>query len=217
MIFLRAITSKTKKNNSHQPILHNVSCEIPSKRITTFIGKSGAGKTTLLRCIAGLEDITSGEIYADEIEISSLTLKERANIIGFVFQDFNLFPHMTAFENCMQPLVLTTKIEQKKAKNRVETLFEKFDILACKDSYPHALSGGQKQRVALARALCLEPNILLLDEPTSALDMENSMILIHLLKQLCAEGMTIIIVSQDAAFIERIKDVIFVVSEGSIQ
>jgi polar amino acid transport system ATP-binding protein len=216
MIIIDNIVSKDLKNGSRVPILNGISCTIPLQKITTLIGKSGEGKTTLLRSIAGLQKIASGSIIIDSVNIADLSLQQRSHLLGFVFQDFNLFPHMTAFENCIQPLMLDGATTEKEASNKVLQLFEKFGIAECKSSYPRQLSGGQKQRVALARALCLDPKIVLLDEPTSALDLDNSMILVALLKKLCAEGITIIIVSQDSAFVELIEDVVYSLVDGKL-
>lgn len=216
MISIKNLTSKDKKNNSLDPILANVSCEIPERKITTFVGKSGAGKTTLLRCIGGLQPIASGLIMINGIDVVTLSAQERAQRVGFVFQDFNLFPHMTAFENCMQPFMLTGAVTYENAVKKVTQLFEKFDIVACERAYPRQLSGGQKQRIAIVRALCLEPQVLLLDEPTSALDLDNTMILVKLLKQLCADGITVVLVSQDSAFVELVKDVVYTVADGKV-
>jgi len=216
MISVMNITSKDTKNNSLQPIIENISCEIPAQRITTLVGKSGAGKTTLLRLIAGLQDLSVGKIVIDGVDGATLSDQQRAHLVGFVFQDFNLFPHMTAFENCIQPLMLANTVTYKEAVEKITFLFEKFDISTCKNSYPGYLSGGQKQRVALARALCLEPRYLLLDEPSSALDMENCMILVKILKKLCEDGITILVVSQDSAFVQLIEDVIYRIVDGAI-
>jgi ABC-type polar amino acid transport system ATPase subunit len=216
MIIIKNLISKDLKNNSSEPILGDVSCKIPARKITTFVGKSGAGKTTLLRCIGGLQEIASGSIIINGVDVVTLSAQERARRVGFVFQDFNLFPHLTALENCVQPLMLTGAVTYENAAKKVTQLFEKFDIVPCQSAYPRQLSGGQKQRVAIVRALCLEPQVLLLDEPTSALDLNNTMILVKLLKQLCADGITVVLVSQDSAFVELIKDVVYEVVDGRV-
>lgn len=216
MICVENIITKDTKNGTALPIISMSSCVIPTKRITTFVGKSGAGKTTLLRCIAGLQKIVSGSISIDGVNLADLSNKERAQKIGFVFQDFNLFSHLTAFQNCVQPLIYSLHMTEKEAVRRVGDLFEQLDIVSIALSYPSQLSGGQKQRVAIARALCFNPKVLLLDEPTSALDLDNTMILVTMLKQLCSQGITIVVVSQDVAFIKLIEDVVFTVVDGKV-
>lgn len=202
---------KTKKTD-----LNNISCIIPIQRITSLIGKSGAGKTTLLRCIAGLQEITQGEILFQDKNLLNLDPCKRAELVGFVFQNFNLFPHLTVLQNCMQPLMIVQKKTALEAqKQALETLCQ-FGMETYQSSYPSQLSGGQQQRVAIARALTLGPKILLLDEPSSALDPENTQILIKLLEQLCAEGITIILASQDMGFARAIRDYVCLVADGQI-
>ncbi len=215
MIRLNQLTSRSINTSSSNPILNQISLTINSQSITTLIGKSGAGKTTLLRSIAGLEGIKQGEILINNKNILNLSVQERAQMIGFVFQDFNLFPHMTVLENCMQPLMVIKKLSKKNALQQALASLNHFDMTAYQTSYPTQLSGGQKQRVAIARALTLGPKILLLDEPSSALDPENTSILIKLLKSLCNEGITIVLASQDMAFIKNIQADVILVANGN--
>lgn len=216
MIKINQLTSTTINSQSGNPILNQVSLTIPPQRITSLIGKSGSGKTTLLRCIAGLERIGQGTLMIDDKNSLELSAQERAGIIGFVFQDFNLFPHLTVLENCMQPLIVVQGMTKQKAERQARETLNHFGMDAYAASYPSKLSGGQKQRVAIARALALGPKVLLLDEPSSALDPENTAILIKLLKQLCEEGITVILASQDMPFVKNIQDFVCLVVDGKI-
>ena len=149
----------------------------------------------------------------NNLEISA---QERAGLIGFVFQDFNLFPHMTVLENCIQPLMIVKKKNRQEAMQQAQTTLNHFGMDTYATSYPSELSGGQKQRVAIARALTLGPKILLLDEPSSALDPENTAILVKILKQLCTEGITIVLASQDMQFVRNVQDAVYLVADGNI-
>lgn len=216
MITIKKITSSVLNLVSRKPIVENISCKILPQRITSLIGKSGSGKTTLLRCIAQLQDISSGSIMLQEKNLLELSVPERAQVLGFVFQEFNLFGHLTVLENCMQPVMVTQGLTEQAAKKRALEVLDQFDMSAYQASYPSQLSGGQQQRVAIARALALGPKILLLDEPTSALDPENTQILIKLLKQLCSAGITIVLASQDMDFVRKIQDRVYLINDGKI-
>ncbi|HSC24926.1 MAG TPA: ATP-binding cassette domain-containing protein [Candidatus Babeliales bacterium] len=217
MINIYNLTSKTIKVGCGTPVLQNITCDFSASSITVIVGKSGVGKTTLLQCIAHLQEISDGEIIVDGKQIQNISEQERSRLIGFVFQNFNLFPHLTARENCIQPLMVTMKMSRKEAEERVFELFGLLDLREHQNAYPTSLSGGQKQRVAIARALCLGPKVLLLDEPTSALDQENSMILIQLLKKLCNQGITIIVASHDREFVQAVQDKTLTIVDGIIK
>lgn len=217
MIRIDNLTTKATKTSSCEPLLSNVSCVFPSSSITAIVGKSGVGKTTLLHCIAQLQEISVGSIYAYDRQIHGISAQERAQLIGFVFQSFNLFPHLTALENCMQPLMVVNGLSYADAYAKALELFATLDLAAYKNAYPATLSGGQKQRVAIARARMLGPQVLLLDEPTSALDQENSMTLAQLLKKLSGQGVTIVLTSHDKEFVSMVQDKTFEMVDGCIK
>jgi len=196
-------------------VLKSVSCSLLPGRITTFIGKSGAGKTTILKAIAGLNTISDGFIVVSGQQLKMLSSKKRSQEIGYVFQDFNLFPHMSVLQNCIDPLLvhgMTTDLAQKQAQN----ILQQLEMQEFVDAYPSQLSGGQKQRVAIARALCLQPKIFLLDEPTASLDPINTDILVDILKKLVSRGLTIGVSSQDMSFVRKIFDRVYYVQAGEI-
>jgi len=197
-------------------ILHDLSFDVQKGRITTFIGKSGAGKTSLLKCIANLNDDYEGKILLEGKNIKSMSAQERVKHLGFVSQHFDLFPHMTALQNCMQPLQIVLGFKEEGAEKKALEVLQSLDMVECKDVYPAKLSGGQKQRVAIARALCLEPEVLLFDEPTSALDPQATQSLQNLLKQLVAKGITIVVSSHDMLFVKGILDVVYFMEQGRV-
>lgn len=199
-----------------QVILNDVSFELPIGRITTFIGPSGAGKTSLLRCIAQLECNYTGLICDDDSDMRAISARERIVHIGFVAQQFNLFPHLSVLENCAQPLYVTGAMERMQAERRACDILNTLGISALCKKYPQQLSGGQQQRVAIARALCFNPTTLLFDEPTSALDPENTAVIAMLLLQLARQGVAIGVTSHDMSFVNHILDRVYFMREGSI-
>lgn len=198
-----------------QQVLNKLSLLIKPGHITSLIGASGAGKTTLLKAIAGLVPCNKGTITIDNRLITSLTHIQRAKKIGYVFQDFNLFAHMTAFQNCIDPL-LVRGASREQALPQAEKLLQQFGLFEHRAKYPHELSGGQKQRVAIARALALNPQLLLLDEPTASLDPANTDILVSILKKLAASGITIMLSSQDMYFVQKMFDCVHYLQQGTI-
>ena len=198
-----------------QIILNNISFEIPKGNVTVFIGKSGAGKTTILKCIANIIRNYEGKILVDGKNPRDCTNEENASRVGFVFQDFNLFPTMTVLQNCIDPLLIRG-MSKKQAEQKALKYLTQLGMQEYVDRYPSQLSGGQQQRVALARALVLEPKVLMFDEPTSALDPENTQGLVTIMKNLVAQGKTIIISSQDMLFVQAIAQRIFVIENGKI-
>lgn len=198
------------------PIFSDVSCVFPSGKISTIIGESGVGKTTLLKTIVGLIPLHHGSISIDQRDITTVNTQQRAELIGYVFQEFNLFRHLTALDNCIDPLRVHG-FSYEEAHARAVHELTALGMMQYADKYPSALSGGQKQRIAIARALCLNPKILLLDEPTASLDPKNTQRLVTILRNLTQQGLTVILSSQDMPFVQHIADTIYLVSNGTIQ
>lgn len=186
-------------------ILTNFSLSIPEKQILAIVGPSGGGKTTLLRMLAGLETIDSGEIYynGESLAIDEL---EKRNLLGFVFQDFQLFPHLSVLDNLTLSPIKTMSMEKEVAEKKARGLLEQLGLAGHADAFPFSLSGGQKQRVALARAMMINPEIIGYDEPTSALDPELRLEVEKLILQNKERGMTQIVVAHDLQFAENIAD-----------
>lgn len=201
MLELKNISKKFKD----KAILSNFNLKVEENKILAIVGPSGGGKTTLLRMLAGLESIDSGEIILNG-ENLPLNELEKRNLLGFVFQDFQLFPHMTVLENLVISPIQTMGINKDEAEAKAIKLLEQLGLENHSESYPHSLSGGQKQRVALARAMMIEPKIIGYDEPTSALDPELRLEVEKLILQNKKLGVTQIVVTHDLQFAENIAD-----------
>lgn len=201
MLELKNISKKFKD----KAILSNFNLKVEENKILAIVGPSGGGKTTLLRMLAGLESIDSGEIILNG-ENLPLNELEKRNLLGFVFQDFQLFPHMTVLENLVISPIQTMGIKKDEAEAKAIKLLEQLGLENHSESYPHSLSGGQKQRVALARAMMIEPKIIGYDEPTSALDPELRLEVEKLILQNKKLGVTQIVVTHDLQFAENIAD-----------
>jgi ABC-type polar amino acid transport system ATPase subunit len=197
-------------------ILDNISLSVSQGSLHCLIGHSGAGKTSLLKCIASLYQHYSGSIDYQGKSIKTMMPTERAHTVGFVFQHFNLFPHMTVLENCVHPMIHVLKMLSETAQAQALEVLKSVGMETYKDSHPQQLSGGQQQRVAIARALCLKPKILLFDEPTSALDPQSSSNLVGLLKAIKNQGITIVISSHDMAFVKAIHENIHFIKDGKL-
>ena len=201
MLELKNISKKFKDRQ----ILSDFNLTVEENKILAIVGPSGGGKTTLLRMLAGLESIDSGEIIfnGENLPLNEL---EKRNLLGFVFQDFQLFPHMTVLENLVISPIQTMGIKKDEAEAKAIKLLEQLGLENHCKSYPHSLSGGQKQRVALARAMMIEPKIIGYDEPTSALDPELRLEVEKLILQNKKLGITQIVVTHDLQFAENIAD-----------
>lgn len=195
------------KRFGDKQILSDFNLTIPEKKILVIVGPSGGGKTTLLRMLAGLETIDSGEILYNG---QSLALDElgKRNLLGFVFQDFQLFPHLSVLENLTLSPMKTMGVSKQAAEEKAYQLLERLGLGNHADAYPFSLSGGQKQRVALARAMMIDPEIIGYDEPTSALDPELRLEVEKLILQNRDLGITQIVVTHDMQFAENIADVL---------
>lgn len=205
---------KNKKQTS--TILKGISFELKKGHITTFMGQSGAGKTTLLKCIANLQLNYGGIITCDGQDLKTFNSAERASTIGFVLQQFHLFPHLTVLKNCTYALIANLGLMQHEAEYRAIEMLTVLKMQSFIQAFPSQLSGGQQQRVAIARALVMHPQVLLLDEPTSALDPESKKGLISLLLDLNARGLTIGLSSHDMPFIRSVMDHVYFMEQGGL-
>lgn len=204
-----------KKKFGQVDVLKGISFQIDDGEIGVVLGKSGAGKTTLIRCINGLESFDSGKIILEDVEIMSINdMKEIRGQIGMVFQNFNLFPHLTVLENIIESPVRVFGRNKDEVVKEALDLLEMVDLLDKKDHYPHQLSGGQQQRVAIARSCALKPKVLCFDEPTSALDKENIQKVEEIIRNCKRMGMTILIITHDTVFAQEIADKTLNISEG---
>jgi glutamine ABC transporter, ATP-binding protein GlnQ len=201
MLELKNISKRFKDRQ----ILSNFNLTVEENKILAIVGPSGGGKTTLLRMLAGLEKIDSGEIIynGESLPIDEL---EKRNLLGFVFQDFQLFPHLTVLENLVLSPIKTMNMSKDEAEQKALLLLEKLGLSKQINSYSNSLSGGQKQRVALARAMMINPKIIGYDEPTSALDPELRLEVEKLILQNKELGITQIVVTHDLQFAENIAD-----------
>ena len=199
-------------------VCNGISLDVQQGEMVCLIGASGAGKSTLLRCINLLDPIDDGEIFLDGDDISQPGLDPQAirGRIGMVFQSFNLFPHMTAFENAMLAPRRVHKLPRNTFRPQVESLFERFNLADRMHNYPDQLSGGQQQRVAIVRALAMRPEVMLFDEITSALDPQLVGEVLDVLLQLKSEGMTMILATHEMGFARQAADKVCFFKDGSI-
>ncbi len=207
-----------------QRVLKGIDLEIAQGEVVCVIGPSGSGKTTLLRCMALLEEPTAGVIRVDGQVISrprpDRTVRAAARQVraevGMVFQQFNLWPHMTALENVAEAPIQARGTAKRDAHDQARALLEKVGMAARQDAYPARLSGGQQQRVAIARALAMSPRVLLFDEPTSALDPELRHEVLQVMRALAAEGMTMMVVTHEMGFARRVGSRVVFMDEGEL-
>ena len=192
--------------------------EVKEGEVVCLIGPSGSGKSTFLRCLNKLEEPTAGVIIVDDYDLMAKTSdinKIRENI-GMVFQQFNLFPHLSVLQNIMLAPVDRKRMTKEQAAEKAKKLLDRVGLLEKADVYPASLSGGQQQRVAIARALAMEPDIMLFDEPTSALDPEMVGEVLEVMKQLAAEGMTMVVVTHEMGFAREVADRVVFMDGGYI-
>ncbi|MGY4797300.1 amino acid ABC transporter ATP-binding protein [Lysinibacillus sp. FSL K6-0057] len=204
-------------------VLKGIDYEIQEKQVVCVIGPSGSGKSTFLRCINMLEEVTDGAIYIENVKINDpkTNINEIRAEVGMVFQQFNLFPHMTVIDNVTMAPMQIRKMSRANAEELGHELLKKVGLDSKAYNYPEQLSGGQQQRVAIARALAMKPKAILFDEPTSALDPEMVKEVLDVMKNLAAEGMTMVVVTHEMGFAREVGDRVvfmdggYIVEEGS--
>jgi polar amino acid transport system ATP-binding protein len=210
--------SKVSKWYGEYQALVNVSAEVKRGEVVVVCGPSGSGKSTLIRTVNRLEAIQEGEIMVDGTSVhqATLNLNRFRSRVGFVFQQFNLFPHLSALDNvCLAPMKAAGK-NRKDAKRQALALLDRVGLASKANSYPQQLSGGQQQRVAIARALAMEPPVMLFDEPTSALDPEMVGEVLNVMKSLARDGMTMMCVTHEMGFAREVSNSVWFMDRGAI-
>ena len=213
------ISVKNLRKSFHgTEVLKGISAEIQRGDVVCIIGPSGSGKSTFLRCLNRLETPDSGEILLDGVDLMDwhTDLDRQRRKMGMVFQQFNLFPHMTILKNLTVSPMMLKKIPQKEAEAKAIQLLERVGLADRAGDYPAQLSGGQKQRVAIVRALCMEPEVMLFDEPTSALDPEMVGEVLDVMKELAESGMTMVVVTHEMGFAREVGNRVLFMDEGVI-
>lgn len=213
MIELKDVRKSFGKNE----VLKGINLRIEKGEVVVIIGPSGSGKSTVLRTMNYLEEPTSGHVIVDSMDLSDKKkLNEVRTEVGMVFQNFNLFPHMTVLDNLTLAQINVRKTSKKDAEDIALKLLERVGLADKANMYPDSLSGGQKQRVAIARALAMKPKVMLFDEPTSALDPEMVREVLDVMKSLADEGMTMVIVTHEMGFAKEVADRVLFVDGGQI-
>jgi ABC-type polar amino acid transport system ATPase subunit len=223
LISVRAL----RKSFGDVTVLRDVTLDVGRGEVVAIIGPSGSGKTTLIRTLNALETIDDGEIIVDGICLQSATggrqkkldprrIRDARRELGMVFQRFNLFPHLTALGNVMCAPRSVNRVPQDECESHARKLLEQMGLADRSDNYPHQLSGGQQQRVAIARALAMRPKAMLFDEATSALDPELVGEVLKVMRDLADQGMTMVIVTHEMRFAQRVADRIIVMDKGTI-
>lgn len=209
---------KVSKRFGSTVVLDGVDLSIDAGEVVVLIGPSGSGKSTLLRCINALESIDGGDLLVDGLSVrgGSSTVREIRQEAGMVFQQFNLFPQMTALENVAFGPRQVRRLSKAQAEEEALALLEKVGLSERKDHYPNELSGGQQQRVAIARALAVKPKLMLFDEPTSALDPELRQEVLRVMQALAEEGMTMIVVTHEISFARKVGTRLIFMEHGHI-
>ena len=209
-------------------VLKGINLEVQAGEVACLLGPSGSGKSTFLRCVNHLDKATAGRLYVDGeligyrekngtlYEISEKEAAEQRSDIGMVFQSFNLFPHRTVIENIIEAPVQVKKIPEETARARAMELLEDVGLASKANNYPVQLSGGQQQRVAIARAVAMDPKLMLFDEPASALDPELVGEVLRVMKDLAAEGMTMLVVTHEMGFAREVADKVFFMDGGVV-
>ncbi len=199
-------------------VLRDVTTAVHAGERIVVCGPSGSGKSTLINCVNGMQDYDSGAVVVDGVVVSERegTAHEIRAEVGMVFQQFNLFPHLTVLENCTVAQRLVRRLDKPTADDRALAMLARVRIPEYADKYPDQLSGGQQQRVAIARALCMQPRVMLFDEPTSALDPEMIKEVLDVMVELATSGMTMIVVTHEMGFARHVADRIWMMDQGQI-
>ncbi len=206
------------KKFDNNTVLNGISFKVNKGDVVAIIGPSGCGKTTLLRCLNMIEKPTSGDIYFENVKINDphTDLSKVRQKMGMVFQQFNLFPHLTVSDNITLAPIKHKKLSKSSANKRMMSLLKMINLSNKKDSYPSELSGGQMQRVAIIRSLIMDPDIILFDEPTSALDPEMVDEVLNLIKMIADDGMTMLIVSHELDFVKKCANKFLFLEHGKV-
>src|SRR5690625_2354139 len=207
------------KSYGNLEVLKGIDYEIKEKEVICIIGASGSGKSTFLRCINLLEEITDGAIYIDNVKVNdpATNINDIRTDVGMVFQQFNLFPHMTVLDNITIAPRKIRKMSEQEAEQLATELLVKVGLGDKANNYPEQLSGGQMQRVAIARALAMKPKVMLFDEPTSALDPEMVKEVLDVMKELAQEGMTMVVVTHEMGFAREVADRVLFIDGGYLE
>lgn len=211
-------TEGLEKSFGKVQVLKGITTEIHKGEVVVIIGPSGSGKSTFLRTLNLLEEPTGGKIYFEGIDITDpkININKHRQKMGMVFQQFNLFPHMTVLKNMTLAPMKLLKLSKADAEKRATELLDRVGLADRANAYPNQLSGGQKQRVAIVRALCMQPDVMLFDEPTSALDPEMVGEVLGVMKKLAEDGMTMAVVTHEMGFAREVADRVLFIDEGII-
>ena len=207
-----------EKSFGNTPVLRGINQRILPGEKVVVIGPSGSGKSTFLRCLNLLEQPTGGQVFFEDMELTSpkCDINQVRSRMGMVFQQFNLFPHLSVLENLMLAPVRLKAMSRAQAKEKALAMLRRVGLTEKADSYPKQLSGGQQQRIAIVRALCMNPDVMLFDEPTSALDPEMVGEVLDVMKQLAREGMTMVVVTHEMGFAREVGDRVLFMDEGIV-
>ncbi len=207
-----------KKDFENLPVLKGIDIDIYKGDVVCVIGASGSGKSTFLRCLNLLEVPNSGNIFfeGEDLTGEDVDLNLHRQKMGMVFQQFNLFPHLTILDNMTLAPTLVKKVPKEQAQAKAMELLARVGLADRADSYPNQLSGGQKQRIAIVRALCMEPDVMLFDEPTSALDPEMVGEVLDVMKELAKEGMTMVVVTHEMGFAREVSNRVMFLDDGVV-
>ena len=207
-----------RKNFGQNEVLKGIDIDINKGDVVCVIGASGSGKSTFLRCLNMLEIPTGGDILFEDANLTSdkVDLNLHRQKMGMVFQQFNLFPHLTILENLTLAPMMLKKLPKEQAEEKAIALLGRVGLADRAKDYPNQLSGGQKQRVAIVRALCMEPEVMLFDEPTSALDPEMVGEVLEVMKSLAQAGMTMVVVTHEMGFAREVSNRVVFLDDGVI-